>query len=662
MQFLNPASFALAALLAVPVVLYFFRRKSKTVEVSTLVFFKSLAREHQESAWLRRLKRLLSLLLTLIVFTAAILALVRVVFAPKSEELRSVVILLDRSASMAAVDKTTGRDRLEAAKDEIRTRMAGLPETVGVALISYDGRPEIVQPKTLVRRSLLRELKDVELRPVEDNVDAALATARRVAELETPSVIWHVTDRPAEVLELEVDPEGEETGEGEGTPEVSGDEEEESIEIASERERLKLPAGVTMETVNVGLPAAVNVGITAFEVSKVPLVQNQYEAFIQVGCSSSSDEPVEATLEVLISGTWADTPRKIDVKPGTTEGLIMPISGAASGQILEIRLTGVEADNFALDDAVIARLPESRPVVLAWITEEPDPFTQLALNAVAEEGELDVLVGKPENWPVGDGIDVVMFDGWVPKEFPKDTASIVIDPNESTGPVRAVRLAGSGIPHDSVRVTNDQHPLLFRVSSGRVAVTQTSVIDTSGSLEPLWFAGNEPILAAGDVDGQRLVIMGFSAQKSEQLPLMASYPLLIGNAVLWCAEKASAAQRMRMTRTGELVNATDGYVDWIELTGGGKTREVRQEAATKLVELDRIGIWSTAEGEEGSALLLSRHETDFPKFERASEDPEATGKGKVATYFKGDITWLFLWLIPVVLLIESWLFHRHAVY
>ncbi len=42
---------------------------------------------------------------------------------------------------------------------------------------------------------------------------------------------------------------------------------------------------------------------------------------------------------------------------------------------------------------------------------------------------------------------------------------------------------------------------LFRVTSGRVAVTQTAVVDSSGSLEPLWFAGNEPILVAGEVRG-----------------------------------------------------------------------------------------------------------------------------------------------------------------
>lgn len=637
MQFLNPASFALAALAVVPLLLYFFRRKSKTVEVSTLVFFKSLAREHQESAWLRRIKRLLSLLLTLIILLAAVFALTRLVFAPKSQKFSGVVILLDRSASMAAQDPVTGKSRLDAAKDDLRTRLAALPESVGVALIAYDSRPEIVQPKSLVRRELLRHIDEIEVRPIGDNPDKALATATRVAGLEKPSVIWHVSDRAMRSDVPVLDENGEAT------------EETMAVEPA-------MPEGVQLDFTSVALPEAVNVGITAFQISKVPLVQNQYEAFIQIACSASAKEAVEVTLEVFVSGSWADTPRKIDLEPGQTEGLIMPIDNAASGQMLEIRLSGVDGDSFPLDDVVMARLPEARPLVVAWITENPDPFTELALNAVAEEGALDVLVGKPSTWGGGAGIDVVIFDGWVPAQWPTNIPAIVINPNESSGPVRAVRLAGDGIPHDAVRVSNAEHPVLFRVSSGRAAITQTAIIDTTGSLEPLWFAGEEPVLAAGEVNGQRLVVMGFSAEKSGQLPLMASYPLLIGNAVLWCAEKAAEEGRISIRKTGELVSAEGQYLDWT----GPKEIATRQTLSGGIVELDRIGVWESQDGKSGSALLLSAAETNLPvpgEGDKTAATPESGMR-----FARGEVTWFFVALLLTALLVESWLFHRHAVY
>src|SRR5687768_15073741 len=99
MRFLDPSQlvWALAALL--PVLLYLFRRRPRRAPVSSLLFFKSLAREHRESAWLRWLKRLLSLLLTLMIIAATVGVLARLVVSPPADEVRSVVLVIDRSAS-----------------------------------------------------------------------------------------------------------------------------------------------------------------------------------------------------------------------------------------------------------------------------------------------------------------------------------------------------------------------------------------------------------------------------------------------------------------------------------------------------------------------------------------------------------------------------------
>ena len=621
MQILNPAYLALSLLAAIPLLLYFFRRKSKTVEVSTLVFFKSLAREHQESAWLRHVKKFLSLLLTLLILFGAVFGLARMVFSPKADDIRSVVILLDRSASMSATD-ADGRTRLDVAKEEIRTRLDALPENVEVSLVAYDSRPEVLHPVSVVRRELLRKLRDVELRPVEDKIDSALAAAKMTASLNTPSVVWHASDRLAEA---------------------------------------ELPSGVRLDPIDVGLSEAVNVGITAFEIRKIPLVSNEYEAFIELSCSSSTPEPVEATLETFIAGTWADTPRKIDLEPGSKHALVMPIKGATSGQLLELRLSGVDSDCFELDDSVVARLPENRPTIAVHVSETAesyDPFTRLALEAIREDGSLTVFITTADKIPT-EGIDVYLFDGVIPEDWPADRPAIVINPPGSGGPVRAVALE-NGVPRENVRVSNPEHPILFRVSSARVALTQTAVLDTSGSIEPLWFAGEEPVLAAGEVAGQRLVLFGFSPMQSEKLPLMASYPLLLENAILWCSEQALAEEQMRTMRTGSLLSTEGGSLGWIEVDDGAAV-ESEQKLDGSLVELDRIGLWQTADGKQGSSLLLSSHETDFPERAESGEAATPIDVGR-KSFFRGDITWMFLWLILAVLIVESYLFHRHSVY
>ena len=645
MQLLFPSFLWLSLLAVIPIALYLFRRRSKRLDVSTLVFFKSLAREHQESAWLRRLKKLLSLLLTLAVLLGAVFALARVIVSPANrEDVRTAVILLDRSASMAAAD-VEGRSRMEVAKELIRSRLDSLSEDTRIALLVYDARPEVVQPRTLNRRELLSRLAEVEVRPVAGQPAAGIEGAKVLARMETPALIWHVTDS---VFEETAKPEvGQADGEaGEEVP----------VEVADSA----MPEGVRLAVLPAGLEAPVNAGITAFRVRPVPLEHSLFEAFVQVTLNRDAPEPITATLEVNLGGMPSQV-RELELNPGDSQGLVMKLEGAEE-QLLRLFLRA-PGDCLASDNEVMIPLPRSRPIVAAWIRPEEtaDPFTELALAAIQEEGELDLWKGTPESWPLPDEVDVVVFDHWLPDPWPLEIPAIVIAPPGNAGPIRARPLEGGGVPHDGIRVGNDQHPVLFRVSSSRVALAQTTVFDISGgSLEPLWIAGNEPVLAAGEIRGQRLVLMGFAAAQSEQLPLMASFPLLMGNALLWCAESSPSAEGLVMEESsGKVVPVKGTEVKWSQFRGGS-LRVVTEPLEGPLLELDRVGLWETDEGMRGVSHLLSRKETDIrsrPQAEGATAEPESR-----RSWVAGDISWLLLAAIVSVLLLESWLFHRHAVY
>ena len=59
MRFLFPTLFYIwAAFIVIPIVLYLFRPRPRTIRTSTLPFFKWLAREHQDSTWLKWLDEL----------------------------------------------------------------------------------------------------------------------------------------------------------------------------------------------------------------------------------------------------------------------------------------------------------------------------------------------------------------------------------------------------------------------------------------------------------------------------------------------------------------------------------------------------------------------------------------------------------------------------
>src|SRR4029453_6177734 len=104
----------------------------------------------------------------------------------------------------------------------------------------------------------------------------------------------------------------------------------------------------------------------------------------------------------------------------------------------------------------------------------------------------------------------------------------------------------------------------------------------------------------GEQGGQRLVVMGFSPVLSEQLPLTPSYPLFLGNALFWSPEKSSQARLPRLLRAGTLVDAPAGAIEWREWRDGRLRDAVRIPVASGMIELDRLGLWHTADtGAEG---------------------------------------------------------------
>lgn len=617
MQFLSPQFLWLLGLLVIPIALYLFRRKSRTFEVSTLVFFKTLAQEHQESAWLRRLKKLASFLLTLLMLALPVFVLARLLpNQDDSEEVRSIVILLDRSASMGLQDESE-ETRLDEAKRRIRSRLERVPEEIGVSLVTYDARSEVVQPRTESRRELISRLDGVTVRPFAANQEEGLEAAALLAGLEPPSLIWHASDRPFE---------------------------EEGL-----NEELSL------QQLDVALSEVSNPGITGFQLRPAPLQHSIYEAYVQVALNEAAAE--ETTVRVALSvGGVPSQYRDVDLAPGDRVGLSFRVNGV-SRQILRVELQS-EGDKFILDNEVVIPLPEARPTLAAWIrhSESEDPYTRLALASIQESGRFELLKGDPDAWPLSEKVDAVIFDGWLPDEWPEEISAIVINPPGESGPVRAKRL-NSPVPYDDVRVGNEGHPLLYGVSSSRVAVTQTALLDAAVTLEPLWLAGNETILAAGEVKGQRLVIMGFSPGLSERLPLTASFPLLMGNALLWSVEKAGEKAALSLHSTGELVEVEGSSVTWVEAgSTSAKAREI--PLRSDLLPMDRAGFWETDSGQKGGSFLLSSNESDL----RTRKDVESEG------YFSSSVSGgasLKSWLLAILLLVllgEYFLLHRFAVY
>ena len=616
MRFLAPAFLNLLWLALIPLALYLFRRRAKRVNVSTLLFFRTLAREHQESAWLRRLKKWLSLALTLLVFILGALALARPTREAAGDAPGAVVFMVDCSASMAAVEDSVSR--LDEAKRLALARLSGLPESVVVSLVAFDDKPSVLLSRSRNRRELARLLDGLATTPTEGNVSAAFAAARQLAALDERSQVWHAGDEPVANTEL-----GQQT----------------------------------YRFADVAPLKVVNAGITGFQLRKAPLERDRYEAFVKVAAAAANTSAVNATLEARIDGRIAQL-RELDLKPGEAVPLILPLEGV-HGQRLELELKCF-GDCLGWDNAIAAPLPMLKPLVVAWIAEKPDAFTELALGSLVDAGRLEVLRGSAKDWPPKVKPDVYVFENWLPDTWPVDAPVIALMPPKSCGPLQVRPLPDGGLPYDGVRSVAPEHPLLYRVNPSHLALTQTAVIDVSQSLETLWMAGNEPVLAAGEFNGHRLVVSAFSPSRSEKLALQPAYPLLLGNAIYWCAENSEALSELKPSHAGDLITAP-GPTKW-QAWDGRQFVAASDTAQGSLLELKRLGAWETADGRTGACVLASAHETNLRQRPAVSTNGQPETSASRSLVRSANWPQMLLWGLLGVLIIESFLFHRRAVY
>src|SRR3954470_8802344 len=146
--FLNPWLAAAAAAVAIPslLVLYFLKLRRREMAVSSTLLWKKAVQDLQVNAPFQKLRRNLLLLLQLLLLLFLLLALSRPVthYTPGAGKVS--VLLIDRSASMAAKDPDlNGKTRLDEAKRRAKDLVATLDRNSQAMVIAFDESAETVQ-------------------------------------------------------------------------------------------------------------------------------------------------------------------------------------------------------------------------------------------------------------------------------------------------------------------------------------------------------------------------------------------------------------------------------------------------------------------------------------------------------------------------------------
>ena len=504
--------------------LYILKLRRRTVAVPFSKLWEKILRDKEATSLFSRLKRLLSLLVQLALLALLAFALGDPRAAATLIKGRNLVVIVDASASMQATDVAPAKNRLEAAKDEVKKIIRGLGGSDRMLIAQMDAAVTPLGPTSSDTSELERAL------------DAIKVTDARA---DFPRALRFATDslRGVENAEIVV---------------VSDGRLGEAIDSAG---KVHLGEDIKLSYLPIGSGVR-NVGITAFSVRRYPLDKSRYEVMLEVTNTGPETEDVELSLfadphagapgGVADKGVLVDL-TKLRLKPGERLPRFYPnLSGASRALKASIAPLENSKDELPADDNAYALLPERRRAKVVVVT----PGNTYLEAALLLDEYLDVKLVSPLDYatkiaPSNEKTDVVIFDTVTPVDPPRAHA-IYLDPRGTTAPVKVdAELKNPGF--DKIE---RKHPIVrwtalddVNIARGHKLVPQPGD-KVVGSSE-----GVNPILVTGQRGPYKFVALGFDPRDSD-LPLRVAWPLLLLNSINFFTDED--AQYISSFRTGDV--------------------------------------------------------------------------------------------------------------
>ncbi len=516
------AIFGAAAVFATA--LYILKLRRRTVAVPFSKLWEKILRDKEATSLFSRLKRLLSLLVQLALLALLVFALGDPRAAATLIKGRNLVVLVDASASMQATDVPPAKNRLEAAKEEVKKVIRGLGGSDRMLIAQMDAAVTPLGPTSSDTSELERAL------------DAIKPTDARA---DFPRALRFATDslRGLENAEIVVVSDGR-LGEA---VDASG-----KVHLGDDIKLSYLPIGRGVR----------NVGITAFSVRRYPLDKSRYEVMLEVTNTGPETEDIELSLYADPKAAGADDRgqlvdlTKLRLKPGERLPRFYPnLSGASRALEAHLAPLASSKDELPADDRAYALLPERRRAKVLVVT----PGNTYLEAALLLDEYLDVQIASPREYAekiapaLSAGIqrqDVVVFDGATPADLPRAHA-IYLDPRGPGSPVKVENeLKSPGF--DKIE---RKHPIVRWTALDDVNIAKGHKLVPQPGDKVVGASVDGPILVTGQRGGYKFVAMGFDVRDSD-LPLRVAWPLLLLNSVNFFTDEDS--QYISSFRTGDV--------------------------------------------------------------------------------------------------------------
>lgn len=700
MTWLTPLVGAIGAAILVPtlIILYFLKLRRRDVEISTTLLWKKSIQDLQANAPFQKLRRNLLLFLQLLVLAACLFALAQPQFMGQRAVGEQHVILIDRSASMQALDANEARSktRLEAAKEEAIEFIQTLrePGLFGggtgdeAMVIAFDSKADVRLGFTNDKNALEAAINGIEATDSRSELDQAVRLARAHAP---PRLIEdEIKDENGNVIErrfIEL-PSG-----AVGTIHIFSDGRlrgTEKAETDPEDEVLYHPQGD---------PDSVNIGITSLRADRSFKDPTQLSVF--VGLSSTDPSPRVVDVELLIDGV-AQRIREVEL-PGTGAGSTGGAEGEALGEIPEAGLGGTtfEFDRPTGGVVTVRVNPRGEDVLpnddRAWVVVPPARSLRVgvagkgtyvlrkALAALEPQIGVDEISEDEVATAFQEGAyDVIVLDGWMPD--PPEDSDDPLPPGRwlVMGAVPGAPLGMTPVGEaDRAIVLNwsRDHPALRGVSLGNVGfaeVTRYEIPDTSVA-EPLATTDVGPAIVEMVTARMRALVVAHDVEKSIWWQDI-SFPWFIGKAVRYLGEEGSTGLA-HMVQPGEVISdrLPQGATNITVESPRGERTSVPQSDDGRIVygPVDQAGIYTIRwTGEAGAgdgvvngrvvraftANLLSTHESDTRTMESLNLPAHLVAGETGGNAAQTIRIWPWLLLAGLGILMFEWFIYNRKVY
>jgi len=496
--------------------LYLIRTRRRRVVVAFAPLWLGLAGEAQTVRWARRWRHWLSLALALAVFGAIWIGGrdPRPVAIDRAG--RSLVVLIDRSASMSARDQPG--TRLGAAKARATEIVAGLRPADRALVASFAAEAVAESGFEADPHRLAEAIATVSPSDEPGDLSRALTFAAAV-----------LRDRPAPTVVIVSDG-GFAPGETRQPP----------------------PPGLDLRYAPVGVRAR-NVGILGFAARRLPADPGAVETALII--QSFGPNAATAGLEIVNGGTVVDR-RKIELGPGERRRVVLADLFAPEAR-LEARLThpSSEVDDLPGDDrarATIPPLPRRRVLRVGGA----DLYLDGALLSLGRTVHIDRLAaeGVDRALSLAPGYDLVIFDGATPSAPPTAGRFLYLNP-EGRGSPFAVR----GTVRDPVldpASLRREHPLMRQLDLTDVNVAEAHRLSLGAGDLALAGSFGLPLFVARERPGLRVAALAFDPRRSD-LPMRPAFPLLIANVLDWVTRDGDPIGAVRSGATTETETVRD---------------------------------------------------------------------------------------------------------